>query len=355
MPIVEVPGLGNIEFPEGTPKEQMEAAIKDALVRRGPNTAPMPSGPEEFGELPPAPPEAQPDIIGRAKAFLTREPAPGAKSLFGETEAPGQLVRAAGRLLLPESLLGLGAEAFGFGLAGKGLKALTKTATLRTGRVAKTLGREPELLKRAALSDKAVSDAFRAAEKIKGTVPTARISQTLDEAVLEPIDDVAKGFLQKLRSSDLLGNTQAAQFKDVVRFSQDLQKQMKFVKDPQSRAVLRKVRNALVDESAKVNPALKTANVTAARFAASQDVLKAISGTKTAADALRRFDAVLARDKTLPGRLGIDEKGLSLLRGAVGSGATADAIKALLSRIAGPLAVGGAIGAGIGLFRMAGE
>lgn len=31
MPLVEVPGLGTVEFPEGTPPEQMEAAIKGAM------------------------------------------------------------------------------------------------------------------------------------------------------------------------------------------------------------------------------------------------------------------------------------------------------------------------------------
>lgn len=34
MPIVQVPGLGQVDFPEGTPKETMEAAIRDALLRR---------------------------------------------------------------------------------------------------------------------------------------------------------------------------------------------------------------------------------------------------------------------------------------------------------------------------------
>ena len=56
----------------------------------------------------PPPPVAGPtpglDFIGRAKQWLTREPPAGAKSLFGETELPGRIVRAIGDMFLPGSV-----------------------------------------------------------------------------------------------------------------------------------------------------------------------------------------------------------------------------------------------------------
>ncbi|MGH9876361.1 MAG: hypothetical protein ACRD5H_01880 [Nitrososphaerales archaeon] len=49
--------------------------------------------------------QAEPDIVGKLKStILGPEPQPGARSLFGETELPGQIIRGVGEFALPGSL-----------------------------------------------------------------------------------------------------------------------------------------------------------------------------------------------------------------------------------------------------------
>ena len=91
-----------VEYPKGATETQIKALARQQQARRGPK--PLPTA---------APATEGPDVVGRAKEWLTRTPATGEKTklsraLFGETiggiEAPGRLVRSAGRLFLPETV-----------------------------------------------------------------------------------------------------------------------------------------------------------------------------------------------------------------------------------------------------------
>ena len=95
MPKVSVrPPTGEpieVDAPEGATRQDI---IRLAKEQRQRTTAPPPEA---------VTPAARPDIVGRAKEWLTREPPLGARTLMGETDLPGRVVRSVGDLFLPGS------------------------------------------------------------------------------------------------------------------------------------------------------------------------------------------------------------------------------------------------------------
>ena len=95
MPKVSVrPPTGEpieVEAPDGASRQDI---IRLAKEQRQRTTAPPPEA---------VTPAARPDIVGRAKEWLTREPPAGARTLMGETDLPGRVVRSVGDLFLPGS------------------------------------------------------------------------------------------------------------------------------------------------------------------------------------------------------------------------------------------------------------
>lgn len=86
----------------------------------------------------------QPDIIGRAKSYLTQEPQPGERSAFGEPEifAPvGSAIREAGRLLLPGSIPEAAIQA-GIGWAGGKIIPTVVENVMRAFRAVRPLAKE---------------------------------------------------------------------------------------------------------------------------------------------------------------------------------------------------------------------
>ena len=96
MPPVRVrPPTGEpieVDAPEGATRQDIIRLAKEQRQRERP-PAPTPEV---------APPVA-PDLVGRAKGWLTREPPLGAHTLVGETDLPGRVVRSLGDLFLPGS------------------------------------------------------------------------------------------------------------------------------------------------------------------------------------------------------------------------------------------------------------
>lgn len=82
-----------VEAPAGASNEDI---IRLAKAQRQGGRPPAPSP----GQVPTA---VGPDIVGRAKEWLTREPPAGAHTLMGETDLPGRVVRSVGDLFLPRS------------------------------------------------------------------------------------------------------------------------------------------------------------------------------------------------------------------------------------------------------------
>ena len=80
-----------VDAPEGASRQDI---IKLAKEQRQRPTPPVQEA---------APAAAGPDIVGRAKEWLTREPPLGARTMFGETDLPGRVVRSVGDLFLPGS------------------------------------------------------------------------------------------------------------------------------------------------------------------------------------------------------------------------------------------------------------
>lgn len=95
MPRVSVrPPTGEpieVDAPEGATRQDI---IRLAKEQRQRTTAPPPEA---------VTPAARPDIVGRAKDWLTREPPLGAHTMLGETDLPGRVVRAVGDVFLPRS------------------------------------------------------------------------------------------------------------------------------------------------------------------------------------------------------------------------------------------------------------
>lgn len=80
-----------VEAPAGASNEDIIRLAKEQRHRPAPS----------FRTATPAAP--RPDIVGRAKEWLTREPALGEHTLMGETDLPGRVVRSVGDLFLPRS------------------------------------------------------------------------------------------------------------------------------------------------------------------------------------------------------------------------------------------------------------
>lgn len=96
MPIINVPGLGQVSFPDGTPKETMEAAIRNALMRR-----------QEENQLE----REQAASIGETPEFLATK---GAEAESGRASFGKFALRAAPSLALGAGLLA-GAAKLGLG------------------------------------------------------------------------------------------------------------------------------------------------------------------------------------------------------------------------------------------------
>ena len=89
----------NVTAPDGTSTVEeaptQQAAIAIAKQKKA-------AAPQVGAAAAPASPER--DVVGRAKEWLTREPPLGSRTMFGETDMPGRVVRAAGDLFLPGSV-----------------------------------------------------------------------------------------------------------------------------------------------------------------------------------------------------------------------------------------------------------
>lgn len=83
-----------VEFPAGATNAEITSLARQQKAIRG--TKPTPPAPPSLGAT-----QMEPDVMGRAKAWLTREGGGTGPTPFGETDWPGRIVRGAGRLLLP--------------------------------------------------------------------------------------------------------------------------------------------------------------------------------------------------------------------------------------------------------------
>ncbi len=114
-----------VDAPEGASRQDI---IRLAKEQRGRPPAATPE---------PTPAAAGPDIVGRVKQFLTKEPPLGARTMFGETDLPGRVVRSVGDLFLPGSKSEAAAFAatlpFGGGMVTGPLKRIAAGATAGTG------------------------------------------------------------------------------------------------------------------------------------------------------------------------------------------------------------------------------
>jgi len=87
--------LGPALAAPGDPAQNIRSAINPRGTVRIPPFTP--------GAQPLSPMKPGPDIVGRAKSWLTKEPPAGSRTMFGETDLPGRIVRGLGDLMLPGS------------------------------------------------------------------------------------------------------------------------------------------------------------------------------------------------------------------------------------------------------------
>lgn len=211
--------------------------------------------------------------------------------------------------------------------------------------VARVLDRPADPIQRASIGKKPVRAAFREAEKITDPVRTDKAASK----AVEFADDITDSKIQE-KALNALPQTAQTPFNEVVKAEQELSALMNKTRDPLAKSAIRKMRQEMIDASAKTSDALVKANQAAARFATGDKIFDLVNKSKDSASALTKFDALLNKEgERIIGTLG-GENNIKLLRSAIQQGVRGDTLKFLVRRLLEGAFFATAIGLGANVF-----
>jgi hypothetical protein len=309
MPIVDVPGIGEVEFPDGTPNEVMEKAIKQRLVEQQ-SQPQQEMTPEQFTQTRQQAATQEPAFQSLARATIPTLAA-GASMIPGVGPLAGAAINAGGTALnqavgMEEKDLGQVALSGAIPLAASGLIGAGKSIARGAGKlfapaaakesgveaIAKTAGAKPTSSARAYATPKSTA-AFQEVSK-QGPVPTKGINK----AISDSFDDITKMSNPSDKAAEYLTNLSGKYSGKASASYDDLAKEMQALKSKADEAfsggdhltgkALNDTRAKILTEMDNISPAIKKANALYRKEEATQAIVKAVR-TGNSGDKIRNL------------------------------------------------------------------
>ncbi len=349
MPVVEVPGLGDVDFPDGTPNDVMETSIKHALLKKqseaGKSTIQeLNTNPQAVMEreiVSPSPPlndqaftaerqrsaidESQRGLAPLKRAVIPTAAAaasmiPGVGPLAGATiqaggtainqllgQEPYSATEIAKSAAMPLAAQGVvSAVKGGVKAAGKFVNpGATRTAGVEAGM--EGMGAVPNTVDRA-YAPKASGAAFQGVRATAEEVPTNLINRAVTTALNElpraNAPKMAVRYLKELSNTlDAEGSLPYAdihkQINGMYRRAQDLLAK----NETEAGHALLNARSRIVDELDKVSPALKEANALYRREQSTEQIAKVLSNPRPDV----KLGELLLNDPLVKGSFSVDD------------------------------------------------